>query len=57
MFYLWKFEQKLGKISAQQLLEQHIDFNGTLYIDGYWVKAGWRKFLESQLGRKSYIGF
>jgi len=49
---LWKFEQKLGKISAQQLLEQHIDFNGTLYIDGYWVKAGWRKFLESQLGRK-----
>lgn len=49
---LWKYEQKLGKISAQQLLEQHIDFNGTLYIDGYWVKAGWRKFLESQLGRK-----
>jgi len=49
---LWRFEQKLGKISAQQLLEQHIDFNGTLYIDGYWVKAGWRKFLESQLGKK-----
>ncbi len=49
---LWKYEQKLGKISANQLLEQHIDFNGTLYIDGYWVKAGWKKFLESQLGRK-----
>jgi hypothetical protein len=49
---LWKYEQELGKISAQQLLEQHIDFNGTLYIDGYWVKSGWRKFLESQLGRK-----
>jgi hypothetical protein len=49
---LWKYEQKLGKISAKQLLEQHIDFNGTLYIDGYWVKAEWRKFLESQLGRK-----
>ncbi len=49
---LWKYEQKLGKISAQQLLDQHIDFNGTLYIDGYWVKAGWRKFLEAQLGRK-----
>lgn len=49
---LWKYEQKLGKISAQQLLDQHIDFNGTLYIDGYWVKAGWRKYLESQLGRK-----
>jgi hypothetical protein len=49
---LWKFEQKLGKISAQQLLDQNIDFNGTLYIDGYWVKAGWRKFIEAQLGRK-----
>lgn len=49
---LWKCEQKLGKISAQQLLDQHIDFNGTLYIDGYWVKAGWRKFIEAQLGRK-----
>jgi len=49
---LWKYEQKIGKISAKQLLEQHIDFNGTLYIDGYWVKAGWKKFLESQLGRK-----
>jgi hypothetical protein len=49
---LWKYEQKLGKISAQQLLDQNIDFNGTLYIDGYWVKAGWRKFIEAQLGRK-----
>jgi hypothetical protein len=49
---LWKYEQKLGRISAQQLLDQHIHFNGTLYIDGYWVKAGWRKFIESQLGRK-----
>jgi transposase-like protein len=33
-------------------LDQNIDFNGTLYIDGYWVKAGWRKFIEAQLGRK-----
>lgn len=49
---LWKYEQKQGQISAQELLNQHIDFNGTLYIDGYWVKAGWRKFIEAQLGRK-----
>ncbi len=21
-------------------------------MDGYWVKAGWRIFIESQLGRK-----
>ncbi|MCJ7772474.1 MAG: hypothetical protein MUP22_05000, partial [Desulfobacterales bacterium] len=35
---LWKYEQMRGKISAQELQEQEINFNGTLYIDGYWVK-------------------
>jgi len=49
---LWKYEQIRGKISAQELQEQEINFNGTLYIDGYWVKTGWRKFVEAQLGRK-----
>jgi len=49
---LWKLEQKQGKISAQQLQNQQIDFNGTLHIDGYWVKDGWRNYVEAQLGRK-----
>ncbi len=49
---LWKYEQKEGKQSYEILLEQDVDFNGTLYIDGYWVKDGWRKFIEEQLGRK-----
>ena len=49
---LWKYEQMRGKISAQELQEQEINFNGTLYIDGYWVKTGWRKFIEAKLGRK-----
>jgi hypothetical protein len=31
---------------------QKIDFNGKLYIDGYWVKAGWRKYIEAKIGRK-----
>ena len=49
---LWKYEQLRGKISAQELESQEIDFNGILYIDGYWVKTGWRKYIEAQLGRK-----
>ena len=49
---LWKYEQIRGKVSAQELQEQEINFNGTLYIDGYWVKTGWRKYIEAQLGRK-----
>ena len=49
---LWNYEQKQGKISAQELSNQEINFNGTLYIDGYWVKSGWQTYIESQLGRK-----
>lgn len=49
---LWKYEQIRGKISAQELQKQEINFNGTLYIDGHWVKTGWRKYIEAQLGRK-----
>jgi hypothetical protein len=48
---LWAYEQKQGKISAHELLDQEINFNGTLYIDGYWVKSGWRNYIEAQLGR------
>lgn len=48
---LWKYEQEGGKISAQELAAQEINFDGTLYIDGYFVKVGWRKFIESQIGR------
>jgi len=48
---LWKYEQDGGKISAQVLAAQEINFDGTLYIDGYFVKVGWRKFIEAQIGR------
>ena len=48
---LWAYEQKKGKISAQELVDQEINFDGTLHIDGYWVKSGWRKYIEGQLGR------
>lgn len=49
---LWKYEQKGGKIAAQELAKQEINFDGTLYIDGYFVKVGWRKFIEAQIRRK-----
>ena len=52
---LWKYEQAQGRISCEELSNQKIDFNGKLYIDGYWVKAGWKKYIEAQMGRKFTI--
>lgn len=49
---LWKYEQKGGKIAAHELVTQEINFDGTLYIDGYFVKMGWKTFIEAQIGRK-----
>ena len=49
---LWAYEQKQGRISANELIDQEINFNGALHIDGYWVKSGWRKYIECQLGKK-----
>ena len=48
---LWKYEQIQGKISAQELTSQDIDFK-VLYIDGYWIKTGWRKYIKAQLGKE-----
>ena len=49
---LWKYEQAQGKMSGKELSNQKIDFNGKLYIDGYWIKTGWQKYIESQMGKK-----
>lgn len=49
---LWKYEQRAGKVNAQKLLNEEIHFDGTLYIDGYYVKMGWRKYVEEQYGRE-----
>ena len=49
---LWLYEQNEGQRSYQEILEQDVNFDGTLYIDGYWVKEGWRGFIEMKLGRK-----
>jgi len=49
---LWKYEQNEGVKSYGELVKLEVDFDGTIYIDGYWVKEGWRKFIEAQLGRE-----
>jgi hypothetical protein len=49
---LWKYEQVKGTLSIEELRSTDIDFGGTIHCDGYWVKEGWRKFIEMQLGRK-----
>ena len=49
---LWKYEQKKGKISLSKLRQKDVPFNGTLYCDGYWIKDGWKKFIENNLGRE-----
>ena len=49
---LWNYEQERGKASLEELQNTDVPFNGTIHCDGYWVKDGWRKFVEKRLGRK-----
>jgi hypothetical protein len=49
---LWIYEQKQAELSKQELLDQKIYFDGTLYVDGDWTKAGWKKRLEELIGKK-----
>ena len=49
---LWLHEQEEGKKSYEELIDLEVHFNGTLYIDGYWVKDGWKTYIEEQLGRE-----
>ena len=52
---LWKYEQNEGPKSYDELHAVEVAFNGTLYIDGYWVKDGWKKFVEEKLDRELTI--
>jgi hypothetical protein len=49
---LWKFEQKEGVKSYEKILNLDLDCCEEIYIDGYWVKDGWKKYIEKQLGRE-----
>ena len=48
---LWWHEQKQAEYSKQELSEQKIGCNGTFYVDGDWIKDGWKKKLETLMGR------
>ncbi|MDW5549213.1 hypothetical protein [Methanosarcina sp.] len=45
-------EQKQAAISKQEVLDQNTDFDGTLYVDGDWIKKGWKKKFETLIGRE-----
>ncbi len=49
---LWKYEQEKGIVSLEKLRNTDVQFDGTIYCDGYRIKNGWRKFLEKSRGRK-----
>jgi len=49
---LWRYEQEKGSVSLEKLRNTDVQFDGTIYCDGYWIKNGWRKFLEKSRGRK-----
>ena len=40
---LYLHEQRRAEISKQELLDQNADFDETLYVDGDWIKKGWKK--------------
>lgn len=48
----WLYEQKQAELSKQELLSQNIGFDGTLYIDGKWIKRCGKKKLEDLLGKE-----
>jgi len=49
---LWLYEQKHAELSKQELLDQKVGFDETLYVDGDWIKKGWKKKFENLLGRE-----
>jgi hypothetical protein len=49
---LWLYEQKQAELSKQELLDQKVGFDKTLYVDGDWIKKGWKTKFETLLGRE-----
>ena len=49
---LWLREQRQAEISKQELLDQNADFDETLYVDGDWIKKGWKNKFETLIGRE-----
>jgi hypothetical protein len=51
----WLYEQKQAALSRQELLDQNTDFDKTLYVDGDWIKKGWKTKFETLIGRELTI--
>lgn len=49
---LWRYDQKRGEAALEELQTEEVDFRGTIHIDGYYIKCGWRRYFEEQLGRE-----
>ena len=49
---LWRYDQLKGRVALEKLRTEEVNFNGTLHLDGYYIKCGWRKYLEGKLGRE-----
>ncbi len=48
---VWKYEQNEGKLSLEKIQENDVNLGGTIYIDGIWIKTGYKSVLEKLLGR------
>lgn len=49
---LWRYEHEMGNIALEKVRSTDVPFTGTVHCDGYWIKTGWRKFIEMKLGRE-----
>lgn len=49
---LWRYDQQKGKASLEKLRNTDVQFDGTIYCDGYWIKDGWKKYVEKKLGKE-----
>ena len=49
---IWKYEQKQGELSLNKLRETDVELGEKIYVDGIFIKTGWKKNLETMLNRK-----
>ena len=49
---IWIYEQKQGELSLNKLRETDVGLSEKIYVDGIFIKAGWKKNVEIMLNRK-----
>ena len=48
---IWKYEQEQGELSLTQLKETEVELNGKIFVDGLYIKTGWKKNLEKLINK------